>query len=495
MDVNAHSRRRLVAPAEGLVLAGADRALSGTIQRHLEKALGSAVELLPLDALSSVLGPLQPLSLLLVASQPGDLAALAALVQEIGLQKMPVRVALVTAEAVVGDPALASLTAHVAGHYVWPADARSIPAWARRAGDVSPSVKHLPTSSPQTPPTDPLQAEVAARLLRCTPSLAPLVEALAIAAAHPVTVLVDGETGTGKTYLARLLHDCSPRRQERFVVVPCGALAANLVESEFFGHVKGAFTGADAPKVGKFAVAGDGTLLLDEIDALGMEQQASLLRVIETGEFEPVGGTETQLCNARVIAATNRDLNEAVERGQFRRDLFYRLNVMPFYLPPLRDRVEDIAPLVRGMAARYNAKYQKGLYRINTDVIAVLEAFPWPGNIRQLENVVQQAVLHSIGPELQVAHLPPLVQNYFLQRFDPPGANPLSLVRRREESERAAVERALEESGFSRTRAARALGVSRVTLYKKMKKFGLLRKPSQAEWGSDDTPGPHAAIA
>jgi transcriptional regulator with PAS, ATPase and Fis domain len=321
------------------------------------------------------------------------------------------------------------------------------------------------------------------------------VESLAIAAAHPVTVLVDGETGTGKTYLAKLLHDCSPRRKERFVVVPCGALAPNLVESEFFGHVKGAFTGADAPKVGKFAVAGNGTILLDEIDALGLEQQASLLRVIETGEYEPVGGTETQVCTARVIAATNRNLEDATERGQFRRDLFYRLNVMRFDLPALRDRVEDIAPLVRGMTARYNAKYRKGLYTINTDVIAVLEAFPWPGNIRQLENVVQQAVLHSAGPELQVAHLPPLVQNYFMQRFDPPGETRLSLVRRREESERSAIERALEESGFSRTRAARALGVSRVTLYKKMKKFGLLRKPSQSEWGTDDTPGNQAAIA
>jgi DNA-binding NtrC family response regulator len=486
MDVTAHSRRRLVAPPEGLVVAGADRALSGAVQRHLEKALGRAGELVPLNALSAVLSPLHALSVVLVASQQSDLGTIAALLQEIGLQKLPVCVALVTAEPLGGEPALANLTAHVSGHYVWPGDVRGLLAWVRQ--------NMAPTPAPASS-MDPLQAEVAARLLRCTPSLAPLVETLAIAAAHPVTVLVDGETGTGKTYLARLLHDCSPRRQERFVVVPCGALAPNLVESEFFGHVKGAFTGADAPKVGKFAVAGEGTLLLDEIDALGLEQQASLLRVIETGEFEPVGSTETQLCRARVIAATNRDLNEAVERGQFRRDLFYRLNVMPFYLPPLRDRVEDIAPLLRGMAARYNAKYQKGLYRISTDVIAVLEAYPWQGNIRQLENVVQQAVLHSSGPELQVAHLPPLVQNYFLQRFDPPGVNPLSLVRRREESERAAVERALEESGFSRTRAARALGVSRVTLYKKMKKFGLLRKPSQAEWGSDDTPGPQAAIA
>ena len=141
-----------------------------------------------------------------------------------------------------------------------------------------------------------------------------MIDSLALAAEHNVTVLIDGETGTGKTYLARLLHDCSPRREHRFVVVPCGALSANLVESEFFGHAKGAFTGADAAKVGKFAAAGHGTLLLDEIDALGLEQQANLLRVIETGEFEPVGSNDTQVSTARIIVATNLDLEEAVER-------------------------------------------------------------------------------------------------------------------------------------------------------------------------------------
>jgi two-component system response regulator HydG len=342
-------------------------------------------------------------------------------------------------------------------------------------------------------PGDPLQREIARRLLPCTPSLTPLVESLALAAAHPVTVLIDGETGTGKTFLARLLHDCSPRHDERFVVVPCGALAPNLVESEFFGHVKGAFTGADAPKLGKFAVAGKGTLLLDEIDSLGLEQQAGLLRVIETGEFEPVGSTETQVCSARIIAATNWNLEEAVERGQFRRDLYYRLNVMPFYLPPLRERVEDIGPLVREMTTRFADRFRKPLATVNSDVIAMLEAFPWPGNIRQLENVVQQAVLISSGPELLAQHLPPLVQNYFLERREPPRGARFSLARRREESERTVIERALEESSFSRTRAARLLGVSRVTLYKKMRKYDLLARPSRREWAPAEEHRPRAS--
>ena len=157
-----------------------------------------------------------------------------------------------------------------------------------------------------------------------------MVERIALAGSHDVTVLLTGETGTGKTHLARLIHDCSPRKTDRFLVVPCGAISANLVESEFFGHVKGAFTGADRPKVGKFAAAGNGTILLDEIDALPLEQQANLLRVIETGEFEPVGSNETEYCTARIVVASNWNLVDAVERGKFRQDLYYRLNVMSF---------------------------------------------------------------------------------------------------------------------------------------------------------------------
>src|SRR5262249_486379 len=200
-----------------------------------------------------------------------------------------------------------------------------------------------------------------------------------------------------KTYMARLMHDCSPRKHHPFLAVPCGAQPANLVESAFFGHVKGAFTGADRTKVGKFAAAGHGTILLDEIDTLGLEQQAGLLRVIETGEYEPVGSNDTAICNARILVASNWDLDEAVEQGKFRRDLYYRLNVMSFHLPPLRERVQDIGALARGMAARFNTKFRKDLFEIHPEAMAALEMFPWPGNIRQLENVIQQAVLVSGG--------------------------------------------------------------------------------------------------
>jgi DNA-binding NtrC family response regulator len=266
--------------------------------------------------------------------------------------------------------------------------------------------------------------------------------------------------------------------------VPCGAIAANLVESEFFGHVKGAFTGADRAKVGKFAAVGDGTLLLDEIDTLGLEQQTTLLRVIETGEFEPVGSVETQQSTARLIFASNLDLEEAVARAKFRPDLYFRLNVMSFHLPPLRERLQDIAPLARGMAARFNRKFHKHLFDISPEALTALESFPWPGNIRQLENVLQHAVLVGTGPEILLQHLPQPVQDHAVagdyKRDNGEGngaAFGATLHHQRDVIERNVVQRALADHGYSRARAASALGISRVTLYKKMKKYGLMTIP------------------
>jgi transcriptional regulator with PAS, ATPase and Fis domain len=284
-----------------------------------------------------------------------------------------------------------------------------------------------------------------------------------------VTVLIGGETGTGKTFLARLIHDSSARADERFVVVPCGALAGGLVESELFGHVKGAFTGADADREGRFAAAAAGTLLLDEIDALPLEQQAKLLRVIETGDYEPVGSNTTRRSQTRVIAATNIILEDAVDEGRFREDLFYRLNVLHIELPALAERAGDILPFARAMVAKYAERFDKPIYRLTEEVALALESFSWPGNVRQLENTMQQAVLACPGPELTVAHLPPALRPGPRLAAKPAGP----LVRQREQSERVAIQRALTEAGDCRAKAARALGVSRVTLYKKLKKYGL----------------------
>jgi DNA-binding NtrC family response regulator len=455
-----------------LLLIAGDLRYALAAQAHLQKALQLAPPMARFEDVPHLLTPETDGDLLLVAADPADAAAVETVVREARVQQLPPRLGVLESEAVRAHRALDHLDPHLAGRWVWPHQTRDLTLWAQRG--LSPGVPF------PDPAAESAAQKIRRKLINHTPSLTAMVDQLTIAAAHDVTVLIEGETGTGKTFLAKLIHDCSARRANRFLVVACGTLTGNLIASEFFGHVKGAFTGADGVKVGKFAAAGEGTILLDEIDTLGLEHQANLLRVIETGEFEPVGGNETQICRARIIAATNWNLADAVERGSFRRDLYYRLQVISFHLPPLRHRPEDIGPLVRGMVARFGTKFGKRLFSVCPDALRVLESFPWPGNIRQLENVVQQAVLVSTGPELKSHHLSAVVH----ARDSAPAAAAVpvaafggTLKQSRESTERANILRALEKAGQSRTRAAQLLGVSRVTLYKKMKKYGLFVKP------------------
>jgi DNA-binding NtrC family response regulator len=476
----------MIASSYLAIVAGEQR-LADTILRQLGKNVSQSAFTCTYGAVRKHLAPDADGLLLLVYERPEDTRLVAGLVQEVRLLKGP-PVVLVDASGRPGGsprsvqgqtpdtslsppPALAALAPHVLRQLRWPEEVGALESLvAKRLGRV----RKLPVGGEES-----LEELIARRLLSQTPSLLSLVQHLALAAAHDVTVLLTGETGTGKTFLARLIHDCSPRKDHRFLVVPCGALAVNLVESELFGHTKGAFTGADFSKEGKFSAVGAGTLLLEEIDTLGLEQQAALLRVIETSEYEPVGSNETRLCTARIIVASNWDLDEAVARGKFRRDLYYRLDVMSFHLPPLRERVQDIDPLVRTMAARFNEKFHKGLFDISPAALAALKSFSWPGNIRQLENVVQQAVLVCNGPRLLPEHLPePLQFHAALVPENGFGAAD-SLHHNRELLERTSIHRALVNSGYSRARAATALGVSRVTLYKKMKKYGLMEVPLQ----------------
>jgi DNA-binding NtrC family response regulator len=449
-----------------LVLVSDDPRLATTIATHLQKALDRSASVATLDTVHEHLGSN---SLLVLASaSAAETKQVLRLVQEVALHKGPPTILVLAGEETAPCQELACLESYVVQQLRWPQDASLLAGLVKER--LGQSVCHGTGSRS-------LEDFVGQRLLRFTPSLFPMVDRIAMAGSHDMTVLLTGETGTGKTYLARLIHECSPRKGRRFLVVPCGGLAANLVGSELFGHAKGAFTGAEQRKIGKFAAAADGTLLLDEIDALGLDQQAKLLRVIETAEYEPVGSNETQRCNARIIAASNWNLAEAVQRGEFRRDLYYRLDVMPFHLPPLRERMHDIGPLARCLAARFNRKFQRDLFDIHPKAMQALEAFPWPGNIRQLENVLQEAVLVCRGPELLLTHLPRPVQEYVASGGPVPDN---SLTHHRPATEGTLIQQALVRAGYKRARAARNLGISRVTLYKKMKKYGLTDVPLRA---------------
>ena len=302
-------------------------------------------------------------------------------------------------------------------------------------------------------------------------------------AATSSTVLIRGETGTGKELVARSLHETSLRRSEPFVTVHCAALPETLLESELFGHEKGAFTGAAQRKPGRIELAHKGTLFLDEIGDVPRSVQVKLLRVIQERELERVGGTQTIRVDVRIIAATHRDLEGMVAAGEFREDLFYRLAVVPLTIPPLRDRADDSARLVRHFVAEFAKTGTRPGIRIDEDAVALLASQPWPGNVRQLQNFVERVVVLSdrdliqrVDVERELVRVPSSIPRTHAGTDSPPpssGGAGLSLDGRRRETERAALLKALTQAGNNRTRAARLLEVSRRTLYNKLKEHGL----------------------
>jgi len=313
-------------------------------------------------------------------------------------------------------------------------------------------------------------------MITFAPQMFDMIDELKVAAAHDVTILLIGETGCGKTYLAKLIHELSPMHAAQMYTVACGALPPDLIESELFGYVRGAFTGAEKDRQGKFAAAGRGTLLLDEIDVLPLEQQAKLLRVIETGEYEQVGSNETHYSHARLIAASNYDLEQLVEGGTFRRDLYYRLNVLKFHLLPLRERPGDIEFLARNFALMHSRKHNIQLREIDGRFLQALKAYSWPGNIRELENVIRRSVLYCRRGVLTIEDLPSNLRGEAAQGT-PAGASgqrDRTLDARVGVLERKIIEDTLQRNAHHRQATAEELGISRVTLYNKMKKFGML---------------------
>ncbi len=283
-------------------------------------------------------------------------------------------------------------------------------------------------------------------------------------ASSDVTVLIEGESGTGKEIAARALHEKSPRKDGPFVAVNCAALPDTLIESELFGHVRGAFTGASADKPGRFELARGGTLFLDEIGDLSLLGQADLLRVLEDGVFRPIGSRTVLRSNVRIVAASNRDLEKLCAEGKFRDDLFYRLNVITLALPPLRERAEDIPMLAEKFAAHFGAKHRRRVKTFSPECMRLLQSLPWPGNVRQLRNLVERLALTAPAPVVRPDDLP-------RQLVDSAAAGDpftlragLSLAR----VEAELIRRTLAHTGGNRTEAAKVLGISRRALHYKL---------------------------
>jgi PAS domain S-box-containing protein len=292
------------------------------------------------------------------------------------------------------------------------------------------------------------------------------------------SVLIRGESGTGKELFARAIHELSPRKDKPLVTINCSAIPENLMESEFFGYERGAFTGARAEgKPGKFELAHNGTLFLDEIGDMSIPMQMKLLRVLETQEFERVGGIKTHKINVRIIGATNRDLEEMIKRGQFRDDLYYRINVVSIFLPPLREREEDIGPLVDFFLQKYRRKDIHGEIRVSPDVMEIFRSYEWPGNVRELQHVIQHSLVMMDGNYLDIRHLPPYIRSWKKPVTKKGEKKPLesqrSLKQKVWELERDAIIEALEKCRYRRTLAIKMLGISRRTFYKKLKDFGI----------------------
>lgn len=298
-----------------------------------------------------------------------------------------------------------------------------------------------------------------------------LRQQLALMAGTNGRVLIYGESGTGKELVAHALHAMSPRAQKPFVEVNCAAIPEDLIESELFGHMKGSFTAAHERKVGKFQKADGGTLFLDEVGDMSLRTQSKVLRVLEDQRFEPVGAQDSVQVDVRVVAATNRNLEEEIERGNFREALFYRLNVIPFHVPPLRERREDIAVLAQYFLAEFAVAYGRKPKELTPPALSLLEDHHWPGNVRELRNMIERIVILNPQSRIEARHIPlPVAKKTMGDRY---GQKQGSLQDVREAAERDYILKKLEESAGNVSRAAELLGLERSNLYRKMRALGI----------------------
>jgi PAS domain S-box-containing protein len=283
-------------------------------------------------------------------------------------------------------------------------------------------------------------------------------------ASYDSTVFIDGESGTGKELVASAIHYESPRARENLIKVNCSAFSDSLLESELFGHVKGAFTGALQERIGRFEEANQGTIFLDEVGDMSPNIQVKLLRVLQEKEIERVGENRTRKVDIRIIAATNKNLKQEVDAGRFREDLYYRLNVFPIHMPPLRERKEDIPPLADRFVERWKSKHKKRITKLSGETLGKLMDHSWPGNIRELENAIEHACIKTVGPTIELRDLPAYLQT---------NSNEVKTKRKRKWLTKKIVQDALKEFENNQTQAAQHLNVHRITLWRKMKEFNL----------------------
>jgi two-component system response regulator HydG len=302
-----------------------------------------------------------------------------------------------------------------------------------------------------------------------------LIEMMSMVAPSEATVLITGDSGTGKELIARSLHFNSPRKDKPLVVVNCAAITETLLESELFGHEKGSFTGADKRREGRFMQAASGTIFLDEIGETSSTMQAKLLRVLQEKEIQRVGGEETLKVDVRIVAATNRDLEKEVAEGNFREDLFYRLNVMPLNVPPLKERREDVPLLAQHFLTKFSDKNRKAIKGLVPLAMDMLVNYDWPGNVRELENAIERAVILATGEHITEAQLPlNIIEQYEDLEIRPTGTTQiLDGTHSLEDIEKEAILAALNGSNGNKAEAARRLGVTRKTLHNKLKSYGL----------------------